>query len=110
MINWIQNWFQNQCNSDWEHDYGIKIETLDNPGWSIEIDLNDTNLNICPQEWRLVEISNTNWIGYKVDNNIYFASGDTKKLELLILIFKMIVENGEVENSYILKNMGNVSD
>jgi hypothetical protein len=28
-----------QCNGDWEHLYGITIETLDNAGWSVTIDL-----------------------------------------------------------------------
>ena len=43
MIDWLQSWYEKQCNSDWEHNYGIKIETLDNPGWSITVDLVDTN-------------------------------------------------------------------
>ena len=32
----LQKWYKSQCNGDWEHSFGIKIETLDNPGW-IEI-------------------------------------------------------------------------
>lgn len=41
---WIQKWYQAQCNGDWEHSYGIIIETIDNPGWSITIDLETTEL------------------------------------------------------------------
>ncbi len=33
-----------QCDGEWEHDYGIKIETLDNPGWLVSIDLLGTDL------------------------------------------------------------------
>jgi len=40
----IQNWFLEQCNGDWEHQFGLQIGTLDNPGWSVEIDLTDTEL------------------------------------------------------------------
>jgi len=29
----IQDWYRRQCDGDWEHSYGVKIETLDNPGW-----------------------------------------------------------------------------
>ncbi len=105
MINWLQNWYLNQCDSDWEHDYGIRIETLDNPGWNIKIDLEETNVLLNKKEWQLFELANDNWVGYKIENNIYNASGDPEKLELLILIFKQIVENGEVKNSYIFQNM-----
>ena len=32
----LQQWYEAQCNGDWEHQYGISIETLDNPGWRVE--------------------------------------------------------------------------
>ena len=44
MINWLENWYSSQCDGSWEHFYGIKIETLDNPGWAVEIDLCETEL------------------------------------------------------------------
>lgn len=40
----IQNWYKLNCNGDWEHNYGIKISNLDNPGWIIKIDLQETAL------------------------------------------------------------------
>jgi len=40
----LTKWFDEQCNGDWEHHYGIKIETLDNPGFLIKIDIKDTKL------------------------------------------------------------------
>ncbi len=40
----LQNWYLSECNEDWEHSYGVKIETLDNPGWSVTINLEDTYL------------------------------------------------------------------
>ena len=41
---WLINWFKKHCNGDWEHTYGIRIGTLDNPGWSIKISINETEL------------------------------------------------------------------
>lgn len=35
----LQAWFLAHCDGDWEHNNGVSITTLDNPGWSIEIDL-----------------------------------------------------------------------
>ncbi len=31
----IQAWYKAQCNNGWEHTYGIRIETLDNPSWIV---------------------------------------------------------------------------
>ncbi len=43
-LNWLNRWYLAQCNSVWEHSYGIKIDTLDNPGWSLKIKLIGTSL------------------------------------------------------------------
>ena len=43
-LSWLSQWYLSQCDDDWEHSYGVKIDTLDNPGWSITIDLTDTSL------------------------------------------------------------------
>lgn len=40
----IQMWYRSQCNDDWEHGQGIEIGTLDNPGWSLLVDLDGTGL------------------------------------------------------------------
>lgn len=40
----LQDWYKINCDGDWEHSYGISINTLDNPGWTVRIDLQDTAL------------------------------------------------------------------
>ena len=45
-INWISTWFASQCDGDWEHENQIRIETLDNPGWDIVIDLSGTEFRM----------------------------------------------------------------
>ncbi|PYJ29620.1 MAG: hypothetical protein DMF24_09765 [Verrucomicrobia bacterium] len=40
----LQRWYKAQCDGDWEHSYGVSIGTLDNPRWSLKIDLVDTPL------------------------------------------------------------------
>ena len=29
----LDRWFSNQCDGTWEHRYGVRIQTTDNPGW-----------------------------------------------------------------------------
>ncbi|GGG05927.1 hypothetical protein GCM10010912_58230 [Paenibacillus albidus] len=36
------------CNGDWEHSYGVKIDTVDNPGRSVEINWAETYLEDQP--------------------------------------------------------------
>jgi len=38
----LQSWYQGNCDGDWEHQFGIQIETLDNPGWLVKINLEGT--------------------------------------------------------------------
>ncbi|WP_457028213.1 Imm53 family immunity protein [Kitasatospora sp. P5_F3] len=44
-LGFLTSWYADQCDGDWEHEYGIRIETLDNPGWSVELDLEGTGLD-----------------------------------------------------------------
>ena len=30
---WLQEWAMSQVDGDWEHELGISISMLDNPGW-----------------------------------------------------------------------------
>jgi hypothetical protein len=43
MIGQLEAWYLRQCDGDWEHSFGISIETMDNPGWSVTIDLDETS-------------------------------------------------------------------
>ena len=43
-LNWLMQWYLGECNTDWEHTYGVEIGTLDNPGWTLRINLRETML------------------------------------------------------------------
>lgn len=93
ILSWLQNWYKANCNGDWEHTYGVKIETLDNPGWSVIIDLNDTNLENLEREYRLIENSDEDWYALSIKDSKFQASGDPFKLEILLQKFKEITED-----------------
>lgn len=44
----LSEWFASLCDGEWEYSSGIKIQTLDNPGWMATISLED-----CP--WYFVD-------------------------------------------------------
>lgn len=89
----LQDWYKSQCNDDWEHSYGVKIDTLDNPGWSVTIDIADTDFE--GVTFRQVEYgvgangmaSGENWLTCKVENGKFVGYGGPHKLEEILTIF-----------------------
>jgi len=58
----LERWYAAHCNGEWEHGYGIKIETLDNPGWRIQIDLRDTKKQGSTIERVGIDRNDNDWI------------------------------------------------
>jgi hypothetical protein len=46
----LQLWYSKQCDGSWEHHYGVSIDTLDNPGWTVVVDLTGTDLQSMQME------------------------------------------------------------
>jgi hypothetical protein len=69
----LQRWYDARCDGEWEHAFGVRIETLDNPGWSVEVDLAGTPLagrafpsvrDMAPaREWLSCEVSGDTFRG-----------------------------------------------
>lgn len=41
LLRFLQDWYLSQCDGDWEHQLGIDIGTIDNPGWTVKVSLSD---------------------------------------------------------------------
>lgn len=93
MIDWLQNWYLSQCNGDWEHGYGIKIETIDNPGWELTIDLENTDFQLEDIEWKIIGNFENEWYGYKVKNNQFNGACSPLNLTKIIEVFKNMVSS-----------------
>ena len=81
----IVEWFEKQCNGTWEHSFGIRIETCDNPGWLVEIDLKGTPLeHKIFRPFRVGDFSNNApekpWIDITVKEGRFRGAGDTRQL------------------------------
>jgi hypothetical protein len=75
----LQQWYAAHCDGGWEHQYGIKIETLDNPGWRVTIDLTDTELQdvpLTPIE-HCAEDQSRWWRCWRNDRGFHAACGAT---------------------------------
>ena len=95
-IEWLQRWYSNECNGDWEHMYGVTISTLDNPGWNVEIDLSQTVLEQYTLQFNHVEESESDWYQRRVKDKEFMAAGDPSKLDFLIGLFRTIAEGGDL--------------
>jgi hypothetical protein len=77
----LEKWYASNCDGEWEPEYGVGIETLDNPGWSVTIDLDETNLE--GKEFQRIDDHQTedSWIECWVEENKFRSFGDPGKLE-----------------------------
>jgi hypothetical protein len=98
MIKWLQQWYADNCNGEWEHSYGVAIGTINKPGWAVSIDLTNTTLEGVTVPDYFHEASETDWIGYSVVENVFEAVGDPSKLEKMIEAFKEIAEANSRSN------------
>jgi hypothetical protein len=44
LLGWLMGWYARHCDGQWEHGHGVRIDSIDNPGWCLRIDLAGTDL------------------------------------------------------------------
>ncbi len=93
----LQNWYLAQCDGDWEHEYGIKIETVDNSGWYISINLIGTDCDNHPFSPIQMEIDEMNWYFCLVRNNNFEGSCGPCNLAEILQIFRKWAESCQKE-------------
>jgi len=91
IIEQIQTWYAAQCNGDWEHQYGISIDTLDNPGWCVEVDLCGTSLENVTFQTYDENKGEEDWIFCEVSGNKFLGRGDPNKLQAILKIFVSLI-------------------
>jgi len=80
----LEEWFVARCNGNWEHGYDIRIETLDNPGWRVKIDLRDTPKEAQTLEREQMERTESNWVQcWTEDRSFHIACGPMNLSEAL---------------------------
>lgn len=83
----LQAWYASQCDGDWEHGYGVRIETLDNPGWGVRIELADTELEGVPFDPVVDTDREDDWLHLQVRDGQFYGSGDPSKLGVILRAF-----------------------
>lgn len=89
----LQKWYQSQCNGDWEQGHGIRIETLDNPGWLVKINVAGTPLEQKPFSTIRQNTNTTGWpqsgrwLHCQVVENLWQGAGDETRLAEILELF-----------------------
>lgn len=83
----LQEWYVANCDGEWEHTYGVTIESLDNPGWRVTIDLVGTPLE--GRDFETVEIKRTDldWLDCHVQDKKFVAGCGPRNLNELLTTF-----------------------
>jgi hypothetical protein len=83
----LEEWFSENCNGDWEHDMGITIRTLDNPGWAVSIHLDGTFLAGKDFEKIRIERTDNNWIHCHIEKKFFKGYGGPRNLREILSVF-----------------------
>lgn len=98
-LGWLTRWYASQCDGDWEHAYGVEIGTLDNPGWTLTIDLVGTALESAAFETVSCNTEATSggdpsqrWHHCRVEDGRFQGSGGVADLPTIIGVFRAWAE------------------
>lgn len=83
----LESWYVKHCNGEWEHSWGITIETLGNPGWRVKIGLQETKAANRTLEWVNIRRTEDDWISYRVEKGQFSAACGPLNLSKTIRIF-----------------------
>lgn len=102
-IEWLTRWYIANCDGEWEEDFGVTIDTLDNPGWRLTVDLDHTRF-----ETRLFKPvyddvpegeqqfqggdGDTRWMVCRIEGSKFKAWGGPRDLVRMIQTFRAWVD------------------
>lgn len=86
---WLQKWYSDNCNGDWEHSFGINIVTLDNFGWEFVVDLEGTEME--GKTFQNLEIikSPTDWLQCGIKSKQFVCKCSSKNLSKICRYFAL---------------------
>ncbi len=82
------NWYYLHCDGDWEHGSGIKIGTLDNPGWNLTVNIERTECEDKEFKKIIIERSENDWLHCFVKDNKFEGPCGPFNLPEVLEIFK----------------------
>jgi len=85
VLEWLQRFYLSNCDGEWEQKSGITIATLDNPAWSVDVDLKAGLEKFAPLR---IERSETDWIDCRMEGNRFRGACGPNNLTELLTLFR----------------------
>ena len=92
VLDWLQKWYLAQCDGAWEHEWGVKIDTLDNPGWTVAIDLKGTPLGKLNYPRREIDRADDDWVEAWSAKGVFHAVRGPQNLTETLTLFRTWAE------------------
>lgn len=89
----LQAWFSSQCDGDWEHDNGLTIDSLDNPGWMISLKTTGTKFSGLRVEPSRDDKGEADWVHAHVRDGFFKVACSPNNLERALVLFLEAVES-----------------
>jgi hypothetical protein len=90
---WLQNWYVKQS---YNYIIDIKIQTTENRGWSVSIDLTNSKYDQLPDYYLNIESPEYDKYTVELKDKVFKAEGNFTKLDFLIEKFRELI--GEIEH------------
>lgn len=97
----LANWYTHQCDGEWEHLGGVRIESCDNPGWWVKINLKGTGLETLTFDPKSENVEaqriqlGPRWLDCRIVDGVWNGAGDETRLEEIIELFLAWVEQND---------------
>lgn len=92
-FSWLQKWYHAHCDGDWEHSARIRLGTIDNPGWSLKVNVRDTELENKGFKKNHMERSENDWIFCTVEDNQFEGACGPTNLPEMFKLFRNWAES-----------------
>ncbi|MBA3722215.1 MAG: immunity 53 family protein [Parachlamydiaceae bacterium] len=90
---WLLQWYNKQCDGDWEHGNGIEIGTIDNPGWYLRVNIDETELQNKHFDKIVIDRSENDWIQCFIEKRRFDGVGGPFNLPEILQIFRNWAES-----------------
>lgn len=87
----LQEWLLDHSDGEWEHDEGVTIESLDNPGWLLRVALTGTDLEGAVLDKRELNGESASWVHAWADGTTFDAAAGPLGLGAAIEEFRRFV-------------------
>jgi immunity protein 53 of polymorphic toxin system/uncharacterized protein DUF6968 len=99
-LEWLEQWYEAQCREEWAHHQGVSIQSLDNPGWLLKVNLRGTNLEarmadaLVQRTGEPPSEDNGNqggddWMECSIKEGCFIGAGDPRKLRAILNCFRV---------------------